>query len=177
MDKIKSNSLGLWFFFASYCQYCEKMIPVMKRFKEDYGMDILAISLDGKLMEGLEDFKVVVDINNEVANRFNVTLTPTTYLVLNNNEAKLVVEGLKSLPELENKILRTARMNNLISDEMYSRTRTVYEENLFANKNGTLFVDRNMLNSDPNYLSEALKNQLENVKPFGTTLINKPQDK
>lgn len=172
MDEIKRNAKGLWFFYASTCSYCKKMIPVMKSMKQKYDLDILAVSLDGGLIPGMEEFEVVIDYNNEVAKRFNVTLTPTTYMVLNNNEPKLVAEGLRALPELENRLLRTARVNKVISTETYDRTRSVYEQNIFNNKNGTLFVNKQKLENDPEYLSEALRSKLDNVKPYGTRVFN-----
>lgn len=171
IDEIKENTQGLWFFYASNCPYCKKMIPILKRFKEVHKMEILAISLDGGIIEGMEDFKIVVDHDHTVAKRFNVTLTPTTYVVLNNNEPKLVAEGLKDLLDLKNRLLRTARINSVISEDTYQKTRSVFEQNMFDNKNGTILVDKNRLENDEDYLSQALRKKMEEIQPFGTRVV------
>jgi len=174
IDEINAKTKGLWFFYSSTCSYCVKMVPVMKRFKHNYGMDILAISLDGGILPGMEDFEIVVDRDNAVASRFGVTHTPTTYLVMNDNTPELVAKGMKSLTELEAKVIRSAKLRNIISKEQYAKTKSVYELNMYNNESGQLYVNEEMLEKDPNYLSEALKKQLGDVQPYGTRLINQP---
>jgi conjugal transfer pilus assembly protein TraF len=38
---------GLFFFFSSGCEYCKTFAPIVKRFAETYGWQVLAISMDG----------------------------------------------------------------------------------------------------------------------------------
>jgi conjugal transfer pilus assembly protein TraF len=172
IEEVNAKTAGIWFFYSSTCSYCIKMLPVIKRFKDKYNVDVLAISLDGGALDGMEDMDIVVDYNKDVAKRFNVTLTPTTYLVMKNQDAKLVVEGMKSLPDFESKYLRTARINKLISEEQYAKTKSVYELNMFQNKAGQLYVDKDRLENDPSFLGEALKKQMGDIQPFGTRLVN-----
>jgi len=174
IDEINAKTKGLWFFYSSTCGYCKKMIPVIKRFHYNYGMDILAISLDGGIIPGMEEFEIVVDTDNSVAKRFGVTHTPTTYLVMNDNTPELVAKGMKSLVELEAKVIRSAKLRNIITKEQYARTKTVYELNMYNNESGQLYVNEEMLEKDPSYLAEALKKQLGDVQPFGTRLIRQP---
>lgn len=177
MQDIKSKTKGLWFFYSSTCSFCKKMIPVMNRFKQNTGMDILAISLDGGILPGMENFEIVMDYDNSVAHKFGVTHTPTTYLVLGNDKPELVASGMKTLPELEAKIIRAAKINDVITKEQYAKTKSVYELNMYNNEEGQLYVNEDMLKNDPNYLAEALRKQLGDVQPFGTRVIQQATNK
>ena len=172
LSKVQAKTQGIWFFYASTCPYCKKMIPVIKRLKQDHGIDVLAISLDGGVIEGMEGIDIVVDYGQEVADRFGVSITPTTYLVLEDNQIARVADGLRSLPELEQKLLRTARQESIISKEEYEKTRDVNELNIYNNENGQLIVDKTRLESDPAYLAEILRQKLSDVQPYGTQRIS-----
>jgi conjugal transfer pilus assembly protein TraF len=172
LSKVQANTQGIWFFYASSCPYCKKMIPVIQRLKQDHGIDVLAISLDGGVIEGMEGIDVVVDYGQEVADRFGVSITPTTYLVLQDNKIARVADGLRSLPELEQKLLRTARQESIISKEDYEKTRNVNELNIYNNENGQLIVDKVRLENDPAYLAETLRQRLSDVQPYGTQRLS-----
>lgn len=171
--QIKNNSKGLFFFYSSDCGFCHRMIPVLNEFKRRHGINILAISLDGGLMEGMEGMDVVDDVNLEVATKFNVSLTPTIHLMLNNNEAEMVLEGMKALDELENRLLFAGRKAEIISKEMYAKTRNVREINVFKNSDGNIIADKDKIDNDPAYLSELLKMQLSDAQIFGTRVIRR----
>ena len=49
---------GLIFFFKSDCPYCHAMAPVLKMLNEKYGIEVLAVSIDGA---GLPDFPRFTD--------------------------------------------------------------------------------------------------------------------
>ncbi|WP_350624545.1 conjugal transfer protein TraF, partial [Pseudoalteromonas sp. 24-MNA-CIBAN-0067] len=64
------------------CAYCKKQLPLLKELKIRFGMNVLAISMDGSVLPGMEDIEVVVDKTN-VAQRFGVQFTPTMFMALN----------------------------------------------------------------------------------------------
>jgi conjugal transfer pilus assembly protein TraF len=171
ITQISDDSLGVWFFYSSTCQYCFKMIPVIKRFQQNYGVKVLAVSLDGGIIPGMEDMEIVFDNNQEVARKFNVTMTPTTMLVMKDNTTELVAAGMRSLPELEKRYIRAARIKGLIDNETYQRTKSVYEKNIYSNENGVLMISKNKLEEDPRFLSEALRSRLSDVTAYGTQLL------
>lgn len=172
ISDIDANSLGIWFFFSSTCQYCLKMMPVINRFQSDHGVDVLAVSLDGGRLPGMENMDVVYDTNREVAAKFGISVTPTTMLVMNDSSAEEIAQGMRSLNDLERRYVRAARKANLIDHETYQRTKSVYEQNIYNNKAGILMINKQKMESDPAFLAEALRSRLESVEAFGTQLID-----
>lgn len=170
---IKENSKGLFFFYSSDCGFCHRMVPVLQEFKRRHQIEILAISLDGGMIPGMEGFQVVEDVSLEVATKFNVSLTPTIHLMLPNNDAEMVLEGMKPLDELENRLLFAGRKANIISAEQYAKTRNVREINVFRNSDGNLIADKDKIENDPAYLAELLKMQLSDSQTFGTKVIRR----
>jgi len=102
-----------------------------------------------------------------------VSLTPTIHLMLPNNDAEMVLEGMKPLDELENRLLFAGRKANIISAEQYAKTRNVREINVFRNSDGNLIADKDKIENDPAYLAELLKMQLSDSQTFGTKVIRR----
>jgi conjugal transfer pilus assembly protein TraF len=46
-----ASEYGLFFFFSGACEYCHEFAPIVKRFSEQYGWQVLAVSLDGGKLE------------------------------------------------------------------------------------------------------------------------------
>ncbi len=42
-----SKEYGLFFFFSGHCEYCHQFAPIVKQFSEQYGWEVLPISVDG----------------------------------------------------------------------------------------------------------------------------------
>lgn len=171
LDAIKSES-HIWFFYSSSCSFCLRQVPVLQELHKQYGIEILAISLDGGMLPGIENFNIVYDENQQVARQFNVSRTPTMHLVKNATEQVLPLgEGMHTLTELEDLILLVSRQNGIISDDQYAMTRAVREINVFRNDDGEILVDKQMLESNPAYLAEMLRKRLEDVTTFGTNQV------
>lgn len=72
-----SKTHGIFFFFRSDCPYCHALAPLVKNFSENFGVEIVPISLDGK---GLPQFPNPKH-NNTAATNLNVTTVPALFLV------------------------------------------------------------------------------------------------
>ena len=46
-----AQEYGLFFFFSGECEYCHQFAPIVKQFSDQYGWQVLAISLDGGQLE------------------------------------------------------------------------------------------------------------------------------
>lgn len=159
---------GIWFFFSSDCQYCLAQIPVLKQLKAQYGTNILAISRDGGVLPGMEEFEVAFDHNLAMSEKFGVEATPSFFLVDTTNSGVIpIAEGLQSLPDLESKIMLLAKENGFVSEDEYMLTQGVREVNVFRNEEGQIVADKNKLESDPGYLADLLRQKMKDVKPFG----------
>lgn len=172
IEKVNSNS-HIWFFYASDCPYCIKQVGVLRELQVRFGLDVLAISMDGGTLPGVENFTNVVDTSG-VAQRFGVQYTPTMFLALDGDKGFTSIgEGLTTLPSLQERILLGARMQNLITDDEYQSTQDVREINVLSNENGTMVVDKELIESDPGYLAEILRQKLINTSQTSATPINK----
>lgn len=67
---------GLLFIFRSDCPYCHRFAPLLKRFEQEFGMTVFAVSLDGR---GLPDYPNAAP-DNGLAARLNATVVPALYL-------------------------------------------------------------------------------------------------
>lgn len=78
-DKIRqlSQTYGLFFFFKAECPYCHKFAPIVKRFAQKYGWQVLAIGLDGCT---LPEFPEALPDNGAAA-RLNIEVLPTLLAV------------------------------------------------------------------------------------------------
>ena len=135
-------------------------------------MNVLAISMDGSVLPGMEDIEVVVDKTN-VAQRFGVQFTPTMFMALNDGTGFTKIgEGLTTLPLMQDRILLSARLKNVITDEQYQQTQNVREINVLTDTDGTMLADAELIENDPGYLAEILKAKLADSKPVGAQLFN-----
>lgn len=159
LSKINSNS-HIWFFYSSTCPYCAKQVPVLQELSIRFNIDILAISMDGRRLPGTEEFTNVID-HSGVARKFNVRATPTILLAQDGGEGFTTLgEGLIALPQLQDRILLAARMQNIITDDEYESTQEVREINVLSDEDGVMLADKNKLENDPGYLAEVLRQKL-----------------
>jgi conjugal transfer pilus assembly protein TraF len=67
---------GLLFIFRSDCPYCHRFAPILRRFEQEFGMTVFAVSLDGR---GLPDYPNAAP-DNGLAARLNASVVPALYL-------------------------------------------------------------------------------------------------
>ena len=97
---------GLIFVFRSDCPFCHRFAPILKRFEQDYGMTVLAISLDGGTLPDYPDARR----DNGMAARLNATAVPALYLTAPaRREIRPVGFGLMSISDLLERVAALAR--------------------------------------------------------------------
>jgi len=97
---------GLIFVFRSDCPFCHRFAPILKRFERDFGMTVLAISLDGGTLPDYPDARR----DNGIAARLNATAVPALYLTAPaRHEIRPVGFGLMSMSELLERVATLAR--------------------------------------------------------------------
>lgn len=75
------RDFGVIFFARSDCPYCKLQAPVLRMLQQQYGVDVMAVSLDGRALEGFPDAKPDNGISLRVSDGRGVSLVPTMYLV------------------------------------------------------------------------------------------------
>lgn len=97
---------GLIFVFRSDCPFCHRFAPILKRFEQDFGMTVLAISLDGGALPDYPDARP----DNGMAARLNATAVPALYLTAPaRREIRPVGFGLMSMSDLLERVAALAR--------------------------------------------------------------------
>jgi len=92
---------GLFFFFKSSCPYCHRLAPILRTLSNQYGLEILPISLDGG---GLPEYPSP-RMDNGLARQLGIRSVPALYLVdPSRRDIMPIGFGLMSLNEIVNRI-------------------------------------------------------------------------
>ena len=92
------NDHAILFFWKPGCGYCEKQVGILKYFTEKYGWQIKPINILKK---------------TDLAERFNITETPTLLLIQQGNEKFMpLAVGVISLTDMEHRLYRAIRYMN-----------------------------------------------------------------
>lgn len=121
-----AGQAGLWFFHRADCPYCEAQAPVLGLIQAQTGLSIQAIALDGQALAGGHFPRFHRDTGQ--AARLGVVSTPALFLVRPPDGIVPVAQGLVSLSELEQRLLRAAHTAGWIDEEAYARTRPLVTE-------------------------------------------------
>ena len=96
-----SKEHGLIFFFRSDCPYCHQYAPTLKMLSDMYGIEVLAVSIDGG---GLPDFPNFRD-GRAVAQQWGIEKVPATFIASKKtNERAPIGFGVMSLQEIIERI-------------------------------------------------------------------------
>lgn len=68
---------GLFFFFKGSCPYCHTFGPILRRFSEMYGIEVLPVSLDGGTLPDFPQART----DTRVATELGVETVPSLFLV------------------------------------------------------------------------------------------------
>ncbi len=97
---------GLVFVFRSDCPFCHRFAPILKRFAQQYGLAVLAVSLDGGTLFEYPDARP----DNGIAARLNARAVPALYLTQpSRREFRPVGFGMMSDTDLLERIAALAR--------------------------------------------------------------------
>lgn len=97
---------GLLFIFRSDCPYCHRFAPILKRFEQEYGITVFAVSLDGK---GLPEYPNPQP-DNGIAARLNAATVPALYLTApSKRNIRPIGFGVMALTELVERIAALAQ--------------------------------------------------------------------
>lgn len=102
-----SQSYGLFFFFSSDCPYCHQFAPIVKRFADTYGWEVIAISVDADASGSgsLAEFPNA-QANNGLFEAWNVKVLPSLFAVNPKNQEVIpIAYGLTALDEMESRIM------------------------------------------------------------------------
>ena len=110
---------GLVFVFRSDCPFCHRFAPVLKRFAQQHGLTVLAVSLDGGTLPEYPNARP----DNGIAARLNARAVPALYLTQpSRREFRPVGFGLMSDTDLLERIAALAREADPATPPTASRT-------------------------------------------------------
>jgi len=101
-----ASTHGLLFIFRSDCPYCHRLAPILKRFEQEFGMTVFAVSLDGR---GLPEYPNPQP-DNGISTRLNASMVPALYLTApSRREIQPVGFGVMALTDLVARIAALAK--------------------------------------------------------------------
>jgi conjugal transfer pilus assembly protein TraF len=97
---------GLVFVFRGDCPHCHRFAPILKRFEQEFGFTVLAISMDGRAIPEYPNARP----DNGMAVRLNATAVPALYLTAPaTREIRPVGFGVMSMTDLLERIAALAQ--------------------------------------------------------------------
>ena len=100
-----SRDYGLMFFFRGDCPYCHQQAPVLKMLEAQYGLPVLAVSMDGGSMPQFPNAKIDNGIAMQVSAGRGISTVPTLFLVnRETHESVAVGSGILAMDEIVERI-------------------------------------------------------------------------
>jgi conjugal transfer pilus assembly protein TraF len=97
---------GLIFVVRGDCPHCHRFAPILKRFEQEFGFTVLAISMDGRAIPEYPNARP----DNGMAARLNATAVPALYLTAPaTREIRPVGFGVMSMTDLVERIAALAQ--------------------------------------------------------------------
>ena len=97
---------GLIFVFRGDCPHCHRFAPILKRFEQEFGFTVLAISMDGRAITEYPNARP----DNGMAARLNATAVPALYLTAPSTRQIVPVGfGVMSMTDLVERIAALAQ--------------------------------------------------------------------
>ena len=100
-----SQDHGLFFFYRSDCRFCHQQAPILKLLEAQYGIQVMAISMDGGPMPNFPDAMPDNGISALVSNGQGIPTVPAVYLVKRDTrEAIPIGTGILAADEIVERI-------------------------------------------------------------------------
>ncbi len=101
-----AGSNGVMFFYRSDCSYCHAMAPVLRNFADQYGVKVMAVSMDGGPMAGFPD----AQMDNGISAKLGVNTVPALFVADTKTKSfKPIGYGVISQSELETRFLTISK--------------------------------------------------------------------
>ena len=154
--KLAENA-GLWFFYASTCEFCVKEAGVLKGLMHAYGFKVLPIALDGLPLPGGEFPDFTIDRGQ--AKKLGVETTPALFLVKPGQDGGAIQlgQGLLSGEEIIKRAINLAHQNNWLNTDEYNETLKV--KPMQVDNQTIQNIDEAVMN-DPGVLVKTIRDNL-----------------
>lgn len=114
LDELASK-VGIYYFYRSDCEYCEKQNMTLHALNREHGYNIMPIAIDHRpLVDG--SFPNWVPDRGQ-AQTLGVKVTPTLYLFHPPNEVAFLSAGLQTEGQLTKRILQVSEANGWLSKD------------------------------------------------------------
>lgn len=154
--KLAENA-GLWFFYASTCEFCIKEVGVLKGLMNAYGFKVLPIALDGLPLPGGEFPDFTIDRGQ--AKKLGVETTPALFLVKpgQNGDTIQLGQGLLSGDEIIKRAIALSHQNGWLNNDEYQDTLKV--KPMQVDTETLQNIDEKAMDN-PNELVKTIRNNL-----------------
>ena len=136
LTKIAKKS-SIFYFYKDSCIYCKKFGPLLKNLIDNTNFSVLPISLDGLPPTGnLPPFRLVSEMPRNLIEKFNVTSTPSVFLIDNKTyEFLMITDEFVALSELKERIIRLSFNKEWISKDEFNSTREAKRQDFLKANN------------------------------------------
>jgi conjugal transfer pilus assembly protein TraF len=120
-----ADSMGLWFFYDSTCEFCVKQAGVLKGLMTTYGFKVLAIAIDGLPLPDGSFPHFILDRGQ--AKQLGVDTTPALFLVKPGDDGGVIQlgQGLLAADELIKRAISLGYHQHWLTDHAYAETKKV----------------------------------------------------
>jgi conjugal transfer pilus assembly protein TraF len=96
------ESYGLFYFYAGACAYCQAFSPILKRFADKYGWEVMAVSIDSTPSDMFPHWQ----IDNGLAEQWNVQTLPSVFAINpDTNHIIPIANGFTAIDVMEQRIM------------------------------------------------------------------------
>lgn len=117
-----SEKAGIFFFFKSDCSYCEAQAPILA-YLEEYGFNILAVSIDGGALKSHQFKNTKVDAGQ--AQILGVQATPAMFLMNEEGQFTALAQSVLSYADLRRRILLVASREGWITEDEFKASQPI----------------------------------------------------
>lgn len=118
-----AKETGIMFFFLSTCEFCKQMAPIVASLAQNYGFNVLPVSVDGLPMPNSPFSEYAVNAGQ--AEALGVTSVPALFLMRPPNDVQPLAQGVLALNALRDRIAMASLNAGWISEDEFKATQPV----------------------------------------------------